>query len=186
MAAMKAVDPRVTYAELEQWPDDGRRYELYGGEVIVVPAPLPIHQVVALRVYDVLKVYGEGTGGLVICSPLDIVFSEYDVLQPDVVFFDAERRSQFDLEHPIRTVPSLVVEVLSRTTAARDRGRKRTVFAHYGVPEYWIIDPGARTLEVLRNAGGEFDPAAAFERDAIVSAATLEGLTFPLTALFRI
>ena len=70
MAAMKAADPRVTYAELQQWPDDGRRYELYGGEVIVVPAPLPIHQVVVLRVYDQLKQYADATSGLALLSPL--------------------------------------------------------------------------------------------------------------------
>jgi Uma2 family endonuclease len=186
MAAMKAVDPRVTYAELEQWPDDGRRYELYGGEVIVVPAPLPIHQVVALRVYDVLKPYAEANGGLALCSPLDIVFSEYDVLQPDVVFFDAERRGRINLQAAIRIVPNLVVEVLSRSTAARDRGRKRKVFARYGVPEYWIIDPSVQTLEVLRNAAGAFDQVAAFEREALATAATLHGLTFPLTNLFRV
>ena len=185
MAAMKAVDPRVTYAELEQWPDDGRRYELYGGEAIVVPSPLPIHQVVALRAYDVLRRYAEATGGLALCAPLDIVFSEYDVLQPDVVFFDRERRRQIDLECPIRVVPNLVVEVLSRSTAARDRGRKRAVFASYGVPEYWIIDPSVRTLEVLRNTVREFDQATAFERDALASAATLDGLSFPLATVFR-
>ena len=53
MAAMKAVDPRVSFAELERWPDDGRQYELYDGEVIVVPTPLPRHQRVALNVQRV-------------------------------------------------------------------------------------------------------------------------------------
>ena len=183
---MKAVDPRVTYAELEQWPDDGRRYELYGGEVIVVPAPLPIHQVVALRLYDVIKPYAEATGGLTLCAPLDIVFSEYDVLQPDVVFFDAERRRRIDLHSAIRIVPNLVVEVLSRSTAARDRGRKRSVFGDYEVPEYWIVDPTARTLEILENRGGRFEQVAAFDDDATVTAATLDGLSFTLADIFRV
>jgi Uma2 family endonuclease len=186
MAAMKAVDPRVTYAELEQWPDDGRRYELYGGEVIVVPAPVPIHQVVALRLYTVLDEHARKTGGFALASPLDIVFSEYDVLQPDVVFFDAERRHRLDLRSAIRIVPNLVVEVLSRSTAARDRGRKRSVFANYGVPEYWIVDPSVKTLEVLRNTGREFDLIAAYQSDALIVAATLPGLTFELAILFHV
>ena len=183
---MKAVDPRVTYAELEQWPDDGRRYELYGGEVIVVPAPLPIHQIVVLRVSEVLAQYAKQTGGLALFAPLDIVFSEYDVLQPDAVFFDRERRSQIDLAHAIRVVPTLVVEVLSRSTAARDCGRKRDVFAHYGVPEYWIIDPIVRTFEILRNDGGHFRPFASLEQRATISAATLADLTFSLETLFLV
>ena len=182
---MRAVDPRVTYAELEQWPDDGRRYELYGGEVIVVPTPLPIHQVVVLRLTEILDQYARLTGGLALFAPLDIVFSEYDVLQPDVVFFDAGRHQVIDLWRPVRVVPNLVVEVLSRSTAARDRGRKREVFARYGVPEYWIVDPPVQTLEVLRNAGGKFDPIPTFESDALVSSATLEALTFPLPPVFR-
>ena len=176
MAAMKAVDPRVTFAELEQWPDDGRRYELYGGEVIVVPTPLPIHQVVALRVYDVLKHYAEATQGLVLCSPLDIVFSQYDVLQPDLVFFDAARRRQIDLYSAIRIVPNLVVEVLSRSTAARDRGRKLDIFARYAVPEYWIVDPNARTVEVLRTAAETFQQIGVFDRRSFTSP-TLPGLS---------
>ena len=183
---MKAVDPRVTYAELEQWPDDGRRYELYGGEVIVVPAPLPIHQVVALRLFGVLDEHARQTGGFALASPLDIVFSEYDVLQPDVVFFDAERRQRIDLRSAIRVVPNLVVEVLSRTTAARDRGRKRDVFAYYDVHEYWIVDPVARTLEILRNRARRFEQVAAFDDDATITAATIEGLTFELAHIFLI
>ena len=172
---MKAVDPRVTYAELEQWPDDGRRYELYGGEVIVVPSPLPIHQVVALRVYDLLKHYADATGGLSLCAPLDIVFSQYDVLQPDVVFFDRDRRRQINLHSPVRVVPNLVVEVLSCSTAARDRGRKLDVFGRYAVPEYWMVDPNSRSVEVLEAAAGGFEPIGVFDRAAFASP-TLPGL----------
>jgi Uma2 family endonuclease len=186
MAAMKAVDPRVTYAELEQWPDDGRRYELYGGEVIVVPAPLPIHQVVALRVYDRLKQYADLTGGLTLCAPLDVVFSEYDVLQPDLVFFDRDRRGRINLHSAIRVVPNLVVEVLSRSTAARDRGRKRDVFARYGVPEYWIVDPVVCTFEILRNDATRFRQIATFEENGTVTAATLADLTFSLETVFLV
>ena len=186
MAAMKAVDPRVTYAELEQWPDDGRRYELYGGEAIVVPAPLPIHQVVALRIYDVLKVYADKTGGLALCSPLDIVFSDYDVLQPDVVFFDADRRQQIDLHSAVRIIPNLVVEVLSRSTAARDRGRKLDIFARYAVPEYWIVDPSAKTLEVYRSVADEFELVGGFDATASFASPTLVGLSVAIKKLFEL
>ena len=137
MAAMKAVDPRVTHAELEQWPDDGRRYELYGGEVIVVPTPLPVHQLVVLRLTQILSEYARITGGLALFAPLDIVFSEYDVLQPDVVFFNAERHRQIDFQRPIRIVPSLVVEVLleaplSATAVANARSLRATVCRNTG------------------------------------------------------
>src|SRR6186997_666002 len=87
MPAMSAVDdPRVTFAELARWPDDGRQYELYDGEVIVVPSPFPRHQQVALRVWHLLEDYAEARGDLALASPIDIVLSRHNVVQPDVVY----------------------------------------------------------------------------------------------------
>ena len=186
MAAMKAVDPRVSYAELEQWPDDGRRYELYGGEVIVVPAPLPIHQLAVVRLVEILTGYAKKTGGLALCSPIDIVFSDYDVLQPDLVFFTGEQRRHIDMCQAIRVVPNLVVEILSRSTAARDRGRKLGIFARYGVPEYWIVDPERRAIEILQNVGSELQVTATLDEAAHVNSATLPDLRFPADRLFRL
>ncbi len=134
MARVKVVQPRVSYADLERAPEDGRRYELYDGEVFVVPAPLPRHQVSQQLVLEVLRGYAAQHGGFVVTSPIDIVFSDYDVLQPDVVFFRRERQHLIDLDSPIRDVPDLCVEVLSPSTAAADRGRKMQMFARYGVP----------------------------------------------------
>lgn len=186
MAAMKAMDPRVTYAELEQWPDDGRRYELYSGEAIVVPAPLPIHQIAALRIYSELDEYAGRVGGLALAAPLDIVFSQYDVLQPDVVLFEAEGKARIDPTHAIRVVPNLVVEVLSRATAARDRGRKLHLFEHYGVPEYWIVDPQQRTIEVLQRGAPGLEPIGTYEETSTLSSGTLPGLQLQVAKVFRI
>jgi len=82
MSSMKAVRPRVSYADLERAPEDGRRYELYDGEVFVVPVPIPWHQVVALAVADIVRGDARAHGGFSVVSPIDIVFSDYDVLQP--------------------------------------------------------------------------------------------------------
>ena len=117
-------------------------------------------------------------------SPIDIVFSDYDVLQPDVVFFRRERQHLIDLDAPIRHVPDLCVEVLSPSTAATDRGRKMQMFARYGVPEYWIVDPVARTVEVHRLANGAYiATSVARDRDEIVSP-TIDGLTFGAATVF--
>src|SRR6185295_13317989 len=75
MRRMHAADRRVTYAEMLEWPDDGRRYELYDGEVIVVPSPVLRHQRIALHVMDVLRDHEEAAGGAVVPAPFDIVFS---------------------------------------------------------------------------------------------------------------
>src|SRR5438445_585733 len=104
---VKITDPRVSFSELQQWPDDGRQYELYDGEVIVVPAPFPRHQRVAMNVQYLLHEYERATGGLVFISPVDIVLSEYDVVQPDVVFFRKERRHLIDMWAATRVAPDL-------------------------------------------------------------------------------
>jgi Uma2 family endonuclease len=150
MGAVERVQPRVSYADLERAPEDGRRYELYDGEVFVVPAPIPRHQRVQIRLVEWLDRYAESVGGFVVCSPIDIVFSEYDVLQPDVVFFRPDRAHLVDLDHAIRHAPDLCVEILSPSTEASDRGRKLQMFARYGVPEYWIVDPVTEVIEVHR------------------------------------
>ena len=110
MAPVKIVRPRVSYADLEQAPEDGRRYELYDGEVFVVPAPIPRHQVVQQLIAEALHRYVSAYGGFSVDSPIDIVFSEYDVLQPDVVLFTAARANLVDLDHAIRDAPDLCVE----------------------------------------------------------------------------
>jgi Uma2 family endonuclease len=148
MGAVETVRPRVSYADLERAPEDGRRYELYDGEVFVVPAPIPRHQVVQQLIAEALHRYVSTHGGFSVDSPIDIVFSDYDVLQPDVVLFTAARANLVDLDRAIRDAPDLCVEILSPSTEATDRGRKMQMFARYAVPEYWIVDPSARTIEV--------------------------------------
>jgi Uma2 family endonuclease len=168
MPFMKVADTRVTFAELQLWPDDGRRYELYGGEVIVVPMPLPRHQRVAMHVGDIFSAYERLIGGLVFCVPIDIVFSEHNVVQPDVVFFRKERRHVIDMMAATRAAPDLAVEVLSPSTEAHDRGRKMQLLARFGVPEYWIVDPVKNTID---------------EHEDVVSP-TLPGLAFPAARVF--
>jgi hypothetical protein len=93
MGAVARVQPRVSFADLERAPEDGRRYELYDGEVYVVPAPMPRHQRVQIRLVEWLDDYVECFGGFAVCAPIDIVFSEYDVVQPEVLFFGPAERT---------------------------------------------------------------------------------------------
>src|SRR3954468_22352285 len=96
MGAVERVQPRVSFADLERAPEDGRRYELYDGEVFVVPAPLPKHQVVQDTLTEILRRYAREHGGFAVSSPIDIVFAEFDVVQPDVVYFSPDRADLVD------------------------------------------------------------------------------------------
>ena len=184
MAPVKVVRPRISFADLEQAPEDGRRYELYDGEVFVVPAPLPRHQVVQHLIADMLRDFAGEHGGFTVGSPIDIVFSDYDVLQPDVVFFTAARAHLVDLDRVIRDPPDLCVEVISPSTQDRDRGRKMQMFARFGVPEYWIVDPRLRRIEVYRLEREAYALLADVSGEGVVESATIAGLVFSPAGLF--
>ena len=184
MASMQAAQPRVGYTDLVNMPDDGRRYEIHGGELVVVPSPLLLHQIVATRIVTRLNDHCRRVGGLAVTAPLDIVFDEHDVVQPDVVFFRAERLGLLDPRAVTRAVPDIAVEVLSPSTAAVDRGRKMRMFARYGVPEYWIVDPVRRQLEVHVLEAGAYRLAQAARAGDTVRSALLPDLGFDVDELF--
>lgn len=186
MAPVRVLKPRVGYTDLCQYPEDGRRYELYDGEVFVVPAPRPIHQIVADNLCGLLRLYAAAHGGLAITSPLDIVFSEYVVLQPDVVFFTAARRHLVQLDEAIRHAPDLLIEVLSPSTAETDRGKKMQMFARYRVPEYWIIEPAGRRVEIHVLVSGGYALVDEAAGDGVVQSGLFAGLRLPAAEIFRI
>lgn len=181
---MNVVQPRVSFADLERAPEDGRRYELYDGEVFVVPAPVPRHQLVAQAIAERFVAYTETHGGVALISPIDIVFSDYDVVQPDIVLFQASRRELVQLDAAVRARPDIAVEVLSPSTASTDRGRKMQLFARYGVPEYWIVDPVAVSIEVYTLDEGVYSLHLVAEAAQVVRSFLLPELQFVASAVF--
>jgi len=141
---------RWTYEAFARLPDDGQRYEVIGGELFVTPAPKPIHAKIATRISRVLEEFVETHAlGEVFGHAIDIVFGEGDYLEPDLLFVSRERMS-IVTDRGVEAAPDLVVEVLSPTTAARDRRLKRERYAFFGVREYWLVDPVARRFEIYR------------------------------------
>jgi Uma2 family endonuclease len=184
MASVEAAHSHVTYADLERWPDDGKRYELYDGEVRVVPSPAFLHQVVQANVLAILRAYHKANGGAEVGTPTDIIFREDIVLQPDATFFAARTLPRLDLHGPIRCVPDLVVEILSPSTSNWDRTQKHRIYAEYGVAEYWIIDPGNETVEILELNDGDYRLAASGWKTGTLRSATLPGLAIDLKDVF--
>ena len=184
MAPVNVVRPRVSFADLQRAPEDGRRYELYDGEVFVVPAPFARHQRVVREISRLVDAYAQRMGGETLFSPIDIVFSEYDVIQPDVLYFRPECRDLIRQDEAIRSGPDLAVEVLSRSTADTDRGRKMQMLARYGVPEYWIVDPMRRMVEIYALGEGAYElRQSAGDADGVRSP-TLPDLEFTADHLF--
>jgi Uma2 family endonuclease len=148
MRRVEAVKRPVSYTDLQRMPDDGNRYELYDGELWVVPSPLPEHQIVSKRVFVALFDWTRRQGGDVFYAPFDIVLSEFNVVQPDLIYFGREAAPRIKPDEHVRFPPDAAFEVLSPSTARNDRGRKRDLMARYRVPEYWVIDPNARGVEI--------------------------------------
>lgn len=182
---MSHVRPRVSYADLERWPEDGRRYELYDGEVFVMPAPTFRHQRVAVNLVLLLHEHERSESGRAVVAPFDIVLSQHNVVQPDVVYFVRDRVQLLEELGPARIPPDLAVEVLSPGTLANDRGRKMRLLARFGVREYWLVDPVQNTLErYVLEADAYVLDAVVGENDAIESR-VLPTLKCPASRVFE-
>lgn len=128
-------------------PDDGNRYELVHGELLVTPAPRWIHQRIVGRLHLLLAPYCHRHGlGEVVMSPADISWSADTLVQPDL-FVVAAAEAWGTRWAEIRTL-ELVVEVLSASTARQDRFPKRRLYQRQGVGTLWLVDPDRRLVEV--------------------------------------
>lgn len=140
-----------TYDDLLRMPEpkDGKRYEILDGELVVSPAPSLRHQYVSVQVIRALmREIQDARRGLVFHAPLDVILSRTRVVIPDHV---AVRADRFHILQPrgVFGAPDLVVEILSPSNRRYDRNRKRRIYASSEIPEYWIIDPDANTLDQL-------------------------------------
>ncbi len=145
-----------TYDNYAVLPDDGKRYEVVNGVLYMAPSPGGAHQDAVLRFAHYLLVNVEFAGlSKVRVAPFDVVLSPENVVQPDVlVVLNANLQKVQDLR--MMGAPDLVVEIASPSTAIHDRNKKYYAYAQAGVSEYWIADPGTRTVEVLVLEAGEY------------------------------
>ena len=116
--------------------------------------------------------------------PWDVVLSDYDVVQPDILFISNER-ADIITEANIQGAPDLVVEILSPSTGAYDRGYKQVLYGRHGVREYWIVDPDAETVDVLVEGEDGLIPLGSYGNTGELNTPLLEGLTLDLDELFH-
>lgn len=158
----------VTYADYVALPDDGKRYEILDGELVVTPAPSRKHQRVVLRLAALLDTHVTAHNlGEVDIAPFDVILSDPNVVQPDIIFVATDRLPSFS-DRGFDGAPTLAVEVLSPSTARVDRHRKLEIYARHRVPWYWIADPEARTIDVHVLAGSSYRTPDQFSGDPLV------------------
>jgi len=179
------IAPLLTAADLELMPDDGNRYELVEGELIVTRAPGVPHQLVVSNLILLIGPYlSRNPIGRIIPAP-GVIFDEYNSVIPDIVFLTNEQIGRAGPH--IYEAPELAVEIVSpgKENARRDRVVKLQVYSKFKVKEYWVVDPVARTLEVYRLKAAALALAATLAGEDEVTSPVLPGLSFKVSEIFR-
>ncbi|MFM9105803.1 MAG: Uma2 family endonuclease [Chloroflexota bacterium] len=182
--AIRHLQPkRWTYDDLLALPDDGKRYEIIEGELVEMPSPGAIHQIILMNLALLLGPIVRLLGGRPLAAPLDVFMPLADPVQPDFAVLlpgGAARISPRGIEGP----PDLVVEVLSPSSARRDIVTKREVYRRGGVREYWIVDPTERAVTVIHAAPDGQVRESRFSDGSRLISPLLPGADLPLAAIF--
>ena len=186
-----AEERLYTFADYLKW-NDGKRYELIDGQVyILAPAPSPEHQRISGELYRQISNYLLDKDCQVFAAPFDVRLPEGEerdeeiltIVQPDIlVVCDKSKLDQRGL----KGAPDMVIEIVSPSTAGRDRGLKRDLYERNGVREYWLVDYSNKTIEVyLLNKGNSYGKPVVYSAEEKVPVNIFEGLEIELSLVFR-
>ena len=181
---------KLTYDDFVRFPDDGLRHELIDGEHYVTPSPNTKHQQVSLNLVFLIERWlrqkNERVGRLFF-APFDVVFSRFDVVEPDLLYMSNERAARILTAANVQGVPELVVEIASPGTRRRDETIKRNLYERSGVSEYWLVDPELDLVRVYRRGGEEFAKPVELSAQTgdVLTTSLLPGLELRLSRIFR-
>ena len=172
----------LSYAAYAEIPADGQRWEFLDGEVFVTPAPSPAHQFAVQRLFRFLEdnLPAFGYDPIAFVSPIDVILSDREIVQPDVV---VARRSQVS-GRGIEGAPLLLVEVVSPARLDLDREIKARRYAANQVERFWLVDPVARTMECFRLVERQYQSTAVGSGNAALDIPDLPGLTLSTERLW--
>jgi Uma2 family endonuclease len=182
VAAPLESDRPLTYEDLAGFPDDGHRYELLQGELIVSPAPDGTHQIILNRLNIALvAAVKEARYGTVLIAPFDIRFSRSNVVEPDLFAFSTNQYAQYKGSH-FEGAPEFVVEVLSPGSVRYDRVRKADLYMEHGVKEYWIVEPPGK--RILVHIAESSEPQPRIVANGALTSVMIPTFTVDLEELF--
>ena len=174
---------RLTYQDYASLDGD-ERYELLDGDLILVASPNRDHQTVVMELgFQMHAFVKENDLGWVYSAPFDVLFTDTDVVQPDLMFVSREREHILTPAN-VQGAPDLIVEVLSPSSSTRDWRAKRELYATYGVPEYWIIDPTNRIVSVMLLQDGVLQIEQTRTEDDTATSTILDGFNVSLDSIF--
>ena len=186
---MEILEKTLTYTdyrEMEFEDNDKSQYELLNGILVKKGSPTIQHQRIVRKISFAIEKYLEQKPvGEVFFAPLDVVLDDYNAPQPDVFFVSKNRSYILDeQEQTVVGIPDLVVEILSPGSIKKDRIEKKGIYERFGVPEFWLVDPIYRNIEVLRLVEGRYEPFDFVEETGTVKSSVLEGFGLDLAGVF--
>jgi Uma2 family endonuclease len=177
------MDSRLTYDDFCLLPEDGKRREIIEGELYVTPSPQTPHQRAVMRLSVRLWQFVDSHKlGEVFGAPFDVVFSEYDVVEPDLLYISNARAGVLTNKN-VQGAPDLVVEVLSEGTEKRDRTIKLKLYGKFGVDEYWTIDPNGPSAEIYRRGEEGLTLVVKLSAEDALTSPMFPGFSLPLREL---
>jgi Uma2 family endonuclease len=172
----------MTYSDYAALPDDGTRYELADGVLEAMsPSAAPRHQIISSALDSILKSTCKSEY-LILVAPLDVILSEKEVRQPDIVMIHRNRLSILS-KRGVEGAPDLVVEILSPSSMKRDKVSKLRVYAQYGIPEYWIVDVTGSVLEQYLIREGRYELTDVYTEDEPVRSPQLTCVHFTMNQI---
>ncbi len=176
------LNTRMTAKAFFELPETNLPTELIDGQLIVSPAPIPDHQNASIELIILLR--GLIPNGKLYHAPIDVYFDEANIVQPDILWV-AENSLCFIGDKRLEGAPDLVVEILSPSTARRDKNKKFLLYEKHGVREYWLVDSQAQYIEVWRLEDGKFVPKGVFGPDETFVSAVLGDKMIDVGAIVR-
>jgi Uma2 family endonuclease len=184
MASRAPVTGGWTYEKYLEL-DDETRYEIIDGELLMTPAPGTRHQDVQRELGVRLASFVmERSAGRMYFAPTDVVLGDEDVVQPDLLFIRAARVAEVVRADAVHGPPDIVVEILSPGSVRRDRYQKLGLYGRMGVPEFWIVDPANRAVEVLTLGSSGYEVFSFAAETGAVSSRVLEGFAVSIAEVF--
>lgn len=175
---------KLTIDEYGELPNDGKRYQILDGELDVTPAPNIMHQRISNRLGWALVAAMQKTDqGEIFYAPTDVVLDRHNIVQPDLVFV---RKEHADIVGPanIRGVPDLIIEILSPSTRRTDVLVKSELYARFGVPMYWIVDPDLDRIELYELVDRAYQQTQVASSPSVLEVKGFAGLQIDLREVF--
>jgi len=187
MAKQGIHSSQLTYEDYLQFPDDGKRHEIIDGDHYMTPAPKTKHQRISGNLATAMISFSKQHKlGLVLTAPCDVILSDENVVQPDLLFVSTARAA-IVTEDNIQGAPDLIVEILSESSRKKDEVTKRKLYERFGVREYWIVDPELEIVKIFKLTQHGYGRASELSKETndVLTTELLSGFDCAVSEIFE-